>query len=210
MTLGSKSVILSCSSSQMVARHTTNKGAVMIKTSRIVAVLVLGALLVFGNVTQTQAMGLDGVNLKGGINLTREQSVGFGGAIGGQFDSHRWIMGGSIDLGRLFIPKLHFVPGADFVVQSNVKIFVGNADFVYFFSQSPKGRGYAGAGFGTHFYRIDGAPDDTKISLNVPLGFQRKLGTGMGWFGEMKLVIADDERDSALQFAVGLSFGSFE
>ncbi len=182
----------------------------MKKTSQIAAVLTFWALLVFAGANQAQAIGLDGANLKIGINLTREQTVGFGGAIGGQFDSHQWMVGSSVDVGSLFIPKLHFVPGGDFVVQDNLKVFVANADFVYFFHQSSKGRGYAGAGFGTHFYRIDGASNDTKISLNVPLGFQRKLGSGMAWFGEMKLVIADDEHDSALQFAVGLSFGSLD
>jgi len=131
------------------------------------------------------------------------------------------------------LPKLHFVPGADLSIRNNLqfesiqndvltsfeadlRIFVANTDFVYFFHQSPRGRGYAGGGLGIHFYRYSGAPsdapigNDTKISLNVPLGFQRKLGDGMAWFGEMKLVIADDERDSALQFSVGFAFGSME
>jgi hypothetical protein len=48
------------------------------------------------------------------------------------------------------------------------------------------------------------------VTLNIPIGFQRKLGTGLGWFGELKLVIANDERDSALQFSVGFTLGSID
>ena len=50
--------------------------------------------------------------------------------------------------------------------------------------------------------------NDTRISLNIPVGVQRKLTKGLGWFGEMKLVIADDEVDSSFRFSFGLMFGS--
>ena len=168
------------------------------------------ALLCIWGPQPADAFGMSGIGIKAGVNLTREQSYTFYQGVGGQFDSHRWMLGSTLDMGSFLLPKLHFVPGVDFVVQDNLKIYVANADCVYFFHQSPKGRGYAGGGFATHFYRVSGGPNDTKISLNVPLGFQRKLGDGMAWFGEMKLVIADDEKDSALQFSVGFAFGSMD
>ena len=162
------------------------------------------------------ALGLSGLRVKAGVNLTREQQFSNLQGFGGQFDSHRWMLGGNLDLGSLLLPKLHLVPGVDFIVQENVRIYVINVDGAYFFHHSPRGKGYAGAGFGTHLYRPTAAANgtvaasDTKISLNVPIGYQRKLGNGLAWFGEVKLVIADDEKDSALQFSVGFNFGSNE
>lgn len=183
----------------------------MKQTSFNMAVFGICTLLILGGTRALDALSLDGANLKAGVHLTREQAVNYYG-VGGQFDSHQWMFGGSIDMGSLFLPKLHFVPGGDLLVQNNLKIIVANLDFLYFFHQSPKGRGYAGAGWGTHFIRHSdpALENDIKVGLNVPLGFQRKLGSGMGWFGEMKLIIADDERDSALQFSVGLSFGPLD
>lgn len=190
--------------------------------------LVLGFLLcLMANPKQSHAIGLSGANIKAGVNLTRQSSYNVFQGVGGEFDSHQWMVGTSFDLGALFLPKLHFMPGADFAIanvqvpQANtngqpqfvdetLKIYVINTDFVYFFHQSAKGRGYAGAGIGTHLIRPNSGPGDTKITLNVPIGFQRKLGSGLGWFGELKLVIADDERDSALQFSVGFTLGSLE
>lgn len=186
------------------------------------AVWSLAALLMVCLPHQTNALGLSGLRVKAGVNLTREQQFSQLQGLGGQFDSHRWMLGSNLDLGSLILPKLHFVPGVDFVVEEKLRVYVINTDFVYFFSQSPKGRGYAGAGFGTHLYRPTAtgvaaaaavgasAQSDTKISLNVPIGYQHTVGAGLAWFGEVKLVIADDEQDSALQFSVGFNFGSNE
>jgi len=194
----------------------------MNRTTLKLAAWSLMALLVAFLPQQTDALGLSGLRIKAGVNLTREQQFSQLQGFGGQFDSHRWMLGSNLDLGSLILPKLHFVPGADLVVEDKVRVYVINTDFVYFFSQSPKGRGYAGAGFGTHLYRPTDAGraaavaagtianSDTKISLNVPIGYQRNMGTGLAWFGEVKLVIADDESDSALQFSVGFNFGSNE
>jgi hypothetical protein len=180
---------------------------------------------------RTDAIGLSGANIKAGVNLTRQQSYTFYQGVGGEFDSHQWMVGTNLDLGSVWLPKLHFMPGVDFalasvktvvpginaqgqtistVVDKTLKIYVINTDFVYFFHQSPRGRGYAGAGIGTHLVRPDGEAGSTRVTLNIPIGFQRKLGTGLGWFGELKLVIANDERDSALQFSVGFTLGSID
>ena len=192
---------------------------------RFTSKLVLWALMVLVTMAIPQgvdALGLSGLRVKAGVNLTREQQFSNLQGLGGQFDSHRWMLGSNLDMGSFLLPKLHFVPGVDFIVQETVRIYVINVDGAYFFHQSPRGRGYAGAGFGTHLYRPTDAgraaavangttaTSDTKISLNVPIGYQRRLGDDLAWFGEVKLVIADDEKDSALQFSVGFNFGSNE
>lgn len=166
-----------------------------------------------------------GVRVKGGVNLTREQQFDTFYGMGGQFDSHRWMLGGNLDLGSVILPKLHLLPGMDIAVQENLRVYAVNLDVVYFFHQTPVGQAYFGGGFGTHFFRpkdaiesdalvsvpedivLEGPQNDTKISVNIPLGYQRKLGPMLGWFGEMKLIIADDEKDSALQFTIGFHFG---
>ncbi len=173
------------------------------------AVFGMAALMVLCVPQMSEALG---VRVKAGVDLTREQQFDTFRGFGGQFDSHRWMLGSNLDLGAFILPKLHLVPGVDLAIQENLRVYVINLDANYFFFHSPRGRGYAGIGFGTHLYRpnaeIETAFNDTKISLNLPLGYQRKLGAGLlAWFGEMKLVIADDEKDSALQFSIGLNFG---
>ena len=174
-----------------------------------------------------EAIGLSGANIKAGVNLTRQQSFNQLQGIGGEFDSHQWVGGTNLDLGSVVLPALHFMPGVDFAiantnviipgstgsaisVDKTVKIYIVNTDFVYFFHQNARGRGYAGAGIGTHLVRPEGEAGSTRVTLNIPLGFQRKLGTGLGWFGELKLVIADDEQNSALQFSLGFTLGSIK
>ncbi len=188
----------------------------------IVAAWGLAALTVLCVPQMTNALGL---GVKAGVSLTREPQIDTFYGMGGQFDSHRWMLGGNLDLGSVMLPKLHLLPGMDIAVQENLRVYVVNLDVVYFFHQTPVGRAYVGGGFGTHFFRpkaasnaiesdsevedpVDSLQNDTKISVNIPLGYRRKLGPGLSWFGEMKLIIADDERDSALQFTIGFHFGN--
>ncbi len=188
----------------------------------IVAAWGLAALMVLCVPQMTNALGL---GVKAGVSLTREPQIDTFYGMGGQFDSHRWMLGGNLDLGSVMLPKLHLLPGMDIAVQENLRVYVVNLDVVYFFHQTPVGRAYVGGGFGTHFFRpkaasdiiesdsevedpVDSLQNDTKISVNIPLGYRRKLGPGLSWFGEMKLIIADDERDSALQFTIGFHFGN--
>ncbi len=188
----------------------------------IVAAWGLAALMVLCVPQMTNALGL---GVKAGVSLTREPQFDTIYGRGGQFDSHRWMLGGNLDLGSVILPKLHLLPGMDIAVQENLRVYVVNLDVVYFFHQTPVGRAYVGGGFGTHFFRpkaasgtiesdsevedpVDSLQNDTKISVNIPLGYRRKLGPGLSWFGEMKLIIADDERDSALQFTIGFHFGN--
>ena len=181
----------------------------------------LAALMVLCVPHKADALG---VRVKAGVSLTREQQFDTIYGMGGQFDSHRWMLGGNLDLGSVILPGLHLLPGMDIAVQENLRVYAVNLEAVYFFHQTPVGRAYFGGGFGTHFFRskldaiepeveasedlfLDLLQNDTKISVNIPLGYQRKLSPMLAWFGEMKLVIADDEKDSALQFTIGFHFG---
>lgn len=183
----------------------------------------LAALMVLCVPQMADALGL---RVKAGVSLTREPQFDTIYGMGGQFDSHRWMLGGNLDLGSFILPKLHLLPGMDIAVQENLRVYAVNLDVVYYFHQTPVGRAYFGGGFGTHFFRpkntiepdtaVEGVEglsrdplqNDTKISVNLPLGYQRKLGPMLAWFGEMKLIIADDEKDSALQFTIGFHFGN--
>jgi hypothetical protein len=196
--------------------------------NRVISILAawgLAALMVLCVPQMADALGL---GVKAGVSLTREPQFDTIYGRGGQFDSHRWMLGGNLDLGSVMLPKLHLLPGMDIAVQENLRVYAVSLDVVYFFHQTPVGRAYFGGGFGTHFFRpkaasdtidtiepdsaveesVDGPQNDTKISVNLPLGYRRKLGPGLSWFGEMKLIIADDERDSALQFTIGFHFGN--
>ena len=176
---------------------------------RCLNVSVLVLLLLFMVPRPAGALGFQALGVKAGINLTREQTVSQFQGVGGSFDKARVVFGSQLNLGSMFFPKLHFVPGADIILEGDLKIVSANTEFWYFFHESSKYKGYAGGGFGVHFYRFDGDQfnNETKVTLNVPLGFQRRLKGGTAWFGEMKLVIADDETDSSLQFNVGFAFG---
>ena len=167
-------------------------------------------LLVFAG--SVEALSLKGLGLKVGVDLTQQENF-FGGT---SFDTASLVLGGHLALGPVVIPRLHAVPGMDVVLQDNRKTFSLNGDARYLFVQNGKMIGYAGGGIGVHLNRFDPAflqanPDlknDTKISLNIPLGFQRKVSKGLLWFGELKLVIADEQIDSSFRFSVGLTLGA--
>lgn len=192
--------------------------------NRVISIFAAWGLAALMVLCVPQVSDALGVRVKAGVSLTREQQFDTFYGMGGQFDSHRWMLGGNLDLGSVILPFLHLLPGVDIAVQENLRVYAVNLDVVYFFHQTPVGSAYFGGGFGTHFFRpkiasdaiepaptgeasADGPQNDTKISLNLPLGYQRKLGPLLSWFGEMKLVIADDEKDSALQFTIGFHFG---
>ena len=196
--------------------------------NRVISIFAAWGLVALMVLCVPQTADALGLGVKAGVSLTREPQFTYYG-MGGQFDSHRWMLGSNLDLGSFILPNLHLLPGVDIAVQENLRIYVANLDVVYFFHQTPVGRAYIGGGFGTHFFRpkiasdaiesdtaVEGAEDvslerpqnDTKISVNIPLGYQRKLGPVLSWFGEMKLIIADDEKDSALQFTIGFHFGN--
>jgi hypothetical protein len=80
---------------------------------------------------RTDAIGLSGANIKAGVNLTRQQSYTFYQGVGGEFDSHQWMVGTNLDLGSVWLPKLHFMPGVDFALAS-VKTVVPPILFTFF------------------------------------------------------------------------------
>ena len=192
--------------------------------NRVISIFAAWGLAALMALCVPQTADALGLGVKAGVSLTREQQFDTFYGMGGQFDSHRWMLGSNLDLGSFILPNLHLLPGIDIAVQENLRVYVANLDIVYFFHQTPVGRAYIGGGFGTHFFRpktasiepdpaVEGAENqgpqnDTKISVNIPLGYQRKLGPMLSWFGEMKLIIADDEKDSALQFTIGFHFGN--
>ena len=183
--------------------------------NRVISIFAAWGLAALMALCVPQTADALGLGVKAGVSLTREQQFDTIYGMGGQFDSHRWMLGSNLDLGSVILPNLHLLPGMDIAAQENLRVYVANLDIVYFFHQTPVGRAYIGGGFGTHFFRPKTASDaindpqnDTKISVNIPLGYQRKLGPVLSWFGEMKLIIADDEKDSALQFTIGFHFGN--
>ena len=154
-----------------------------------------------------RAIGLDGFGVRVGMDLSQDQVDYVNGT---QFDSARLVLGGHVDMGSLFLPKLHLVPGLDVVLQETLKTYSINTETRYYFTRSPRSSGYAGVGLGVHLNRWDqaerdaGLKNDSKLSVNIPVGFQRGIGQGLQWFGELKMVIADDEADSSFRFSVGL------
>ncbi len=181
---------------------------------RIFRIWGVGTVLLatLASVSSVEALGLKGLGLKVGVDLTQQELV-LGGT---SFDTASLVFGGHLDMGPFIIPKLHLVPGMDVVIQNDLKTFSINGDARYLFAQSEKTIGYAGAGIGVHLNRFDemilnadpNFQNNTKISVNIPLGFQRKVSRGLLWFGELKLVIADDQADSSFRFSVGLTLGA--
>ena len=98
------------------------------------------ALLVFAG--SVEAIGLKGLGLKVGVDLTQQENV-FGGT---SFDTASLVLGGHLDLGPVVIPKLHLVPGMDVVLQDNHRTFSLNGDARYLFIQNGKMIGYARGG----------------------------------------------------------------
>jgi hypothetical protein len=151
-----------------------------------------------------EALSLDGFGVKVGVDLAQQQPI-YGGT---QFDTARLVLGGHVDMGSFLVRRLHFVPGVDFVRESELKILSLSGDFRYSFFEGARTVGYAGGGIGAHLHRPTASLDsNTKWSLNVPIGFQSSLSKGVRWFGELKLVIADEQIDSSLRLSVGLAFG---
>jgi hypothetical protein len=178
----------------------------MLRLSRF---LVLPAILLLTNALPAHGLGLGGFGLRVGMDLAQKE-VNY--VSGSQFDSARLVLGGHVDLGSIFTSKLHLVPGLDVVMEDDLRIYSINTETRYYFTKGEKASGYAGGGIGVHLYRFGSgivtttgnSPDDTKFSLNIPVGFQRNIGQGLEWFGELKLVIADDEIDSSFRFTLGV------
>ena len=202
----------------------------------IVAAWGLAALMVLCVPQMANALGLRvkaGVSLTNEPQIDTFRGMGgefnsFRWMIGGNLDL------GSVMLPKLYlvpgadfaIKKESYVDrgtnGEAITVKEDLRVYTVSLDGNYFFHDSLRGRGYAGIGPGIHFFRlkidreagiagqvpVSDLQNNTKISLNFLLGYQRKLGPMLAWFGEMKAVIADDQQDSALQFTIGFHFGN--
>ncbi|MBK36278.1 MAG: hypothetical protein CME26_12220 [Gemmatimonadetes bacterium] len=162
----------------------------------------------------SDALGFRHLGVSVGLDLTQTNALAAPATMTGtgtSFDSARLAVGGFLNLGEFFIDHLDFVPGMDLVLQDDLNIYSFNVDTRYRFYRGEGVTGYFGAGVGVHLFRPDTPSallrNETKGSLNIPIGFQRRLGTGLGWFGELKLVIADSQTDSSFRFSVGLLLG---
>lgn len=177
--------------------------------SRFCRRLLVSAFLVSACALPAHALGLGGFGVRVGMDLSQKE-VNY--VSGSQFDSARLVLGGHVDLGSIFTSRLHLTPGLDVVMEDDLRIYSINTETRYYFTRGERASGYAGGGIGVHLYRFDtgavtatgASPDDTKFSLNIPVGFQRNIGQGLEWFGELKLVIADDEIDSSFRFTLGV------
>lgn len=187
----------------------------MSKWSRFGVGVIAAWLLMAHN--PANALGLRGLGVKVGVDLTRQESEEY---VGYEFDSARLTLGGHVDFGSIFVPRLHLVPGVDLVIQDNLKVYSLNGEAQFIFGEGST-YGYVGGGIGVHLTRFDiietggqgnsinvTVPDDTKVTLNIPLGFRKRVSPGVLWFGELKMIIADQEEDSSLRFSLGLAFGA--
>lgn len=162
-----------------------------------------------------EALGFGGLGASVGIDLTQSQAGSVPTSVarqGASFDSARLAIGGFLNLGEIFTANLDLVPGFDAVIEDNLKIYSINTEVRYRFYQKNKGIGYVGAGIGIHLFRpeaVTGTANETKGSLNIPVGYQKEMSGGLGWFGELKLVIADRQNDSSFRFSLGLVLGTF-
>ena len=179
----------------------------MIRSLRVAMTFAVVLALASVLAPAARAIGLGGFGVRVGMDLSQDQVDYVNGT---QFDSARLVLGGHVDMGSVFLPKLHLVPGLDVVLQDRRKTYSINTETRYYFTHGRRVSGYAGVGLGVHLNRWDqaerdaGLRNDTKLSVNVPVGFQRGLGQGLQWFGELKMVIADDQADSSFRFSVGL------
>jgi hypothetical protein len=181
------------------------------KVRQLLGAICLAFLLLPG---RGDALGLGGFGASAGIDLTQSDSVipSSVTGTGTSFNSARLAVGGFLNLGEIFTAKLDLVPGFDAVIESELKIYSINTEARYRFYQKNKAIGYAGGGIGIHLFRPNagtGENNETKGSLNIPIGYQKQMSGGFGWFTEMKLVIADSQNDSSFRFSLGLVLGSF-
>ena len=163
--------------------------------------------------TKSEALGFGGLGASVGLDLTQSANIPTNvTGTGTSFNSARFALGGFLNLGEVITTNLDLVPGFDAVIESDLKIYSINTGLRYRFYQKNKAIGYAGGGIGIHLFRPDpttGANNETKGSLNIPIGYQKQMGGGFGWFTEMKLVIADSQNDSSFRFSLGLVLGAF-
>ena len=160
------------------------------------------------------ALGFGGIGASVGLDLA-QSGTSIPSSVTGSgtsFNSARFAVGGFLNLGEVFTANLDLVPGFDAVVESDRRIYSTNTGVRYKFYNKNKAIGYAGGGIGIHLFRPDvstGASNETKGSLNIPIGYQKQMSSDFGWFTEMKLVIADSQNDSSFRFSLGLVLGTF-
>lgn len=176
------------------------------------ALTTLFCLILVAIPAKSEALGFGGLGASVGLDLSQSGNIQPVTTTGTSFNSARLAVGGFLNLGEVFTNNLDFVPGFDAVIESDLKIYSINTEVRYRFYQKNKAIGYAGGGIGVHLFRpgvVTGEANETKGSLNIPIGYQKQMSGGMGWFTELKLVIADRQVDSSFRFCLGLVLGAF-
>lgn len=148
-----------------------------------------------------------GIGVRGGVGLLQQEDLVVGGATNGPT---LWMIGGYVDLGGVVSSRLRVTPGVDYGSRSGTRITSVNLEARYQVFQGPKAIVYVGMGPGINLKRRSGTGSTgrtVKGSLNVPIGLEWKLGKGaVRWTLEMKMAIADDQRDSAYRLGTGFAF----
>jgi hypothetical protein len=173
--------------------------------------VAFGLLSVFPS--KVDALGFGGIGASVGLDLSQSGTMipSSYSSSGTAFNSARFAVGGFLNMGEVITTNLDLVAGFDAVVESDLRIYSINTEVRYKFFNKNKAIGYVGAGIGIHLFRPEAetGADETKGSLNIPIGYQKLMRSDFGWFTEMKLVIADSQNDSSFRFSLGLVLGTF-
>lgn len=180
---------------------------------RLVRFSIVAAIVLFA-APGAYALGFRNLSVSVGLDLTQTEALSAPATISGvgaDFDSARLVFGSSFNGGEILAANLDLVPGLDVVFQDDLKIYSINLGLRYRFFQWEGGNAYVGASAGAHLVRPEIVTplfgNQTRGSLNIPVGFQRSLAAGLGWFGELKVIISDSQNDSSFRFNLGLVLG---
>lgn len=179
---------------------------------RALSAVFFATLLLLVLSVPAAALGLSGIALKGGIDLSQQEfAVSDVQIATNQFDTGRLALAGHIDLGSLLIPDLHLVPAAAVVFENDLRIFSAFVEVRYFFHRGDKTSGYAGGGLGANVLRFRNTatpvPGTEKFALSIPIGFQTRLSGSLNWIGELNVVIGEEQNDSSIRLMTGIGFG---
>ena len=176
----------------------------------VVAIATAGLSLVLGG--EAQAVGF---GVKGGVGLLQKEDPYFGTTSGPTL----WMVGGYLDIGGIAASRVRITPSLEYSSRSAMKITSVSLEGRFHFYRSPKAVVYVGIGPGINVkqdvVQVSGPSNSlvaqnrrrTQGSLNVPIGVEWKLGKGgWRWTFEMKMAIADSQKDSAYRIGTGFAF----
>lgn len=176
----------------------------------VVAVAIAGLSLTM--MGEARAVGF---GVKGGVGLLQKEDPYFGTTAGPTL----WMVGGYVDIGGVASSRVRITPSLEYSSRSGTKITSVSLEGRFQFYRSPKAVVYAGIGPGVNVKQevaqvpgpsgvlVSQTRRRTQGSLNVPVGVEWKLGKGgWRWTFEMKMAIADNQKDSAYRIGTGFAF----